>query len=205
MKLYSSIGPNPRMVRIFMAERGATAELVKIDLMRAENRGESFLQKNPAGQLPALELDDGTVLSEITAICEYIDETTPGSSLIGATPEQRAETRMWTRRIDLNIVEPMIRGFRYSDGLQMFESRVRCIPEAADGLKAIAREQLAWLDGLIEGRDFICGDRLSMADIFLFAFLEFGKQVGQPFDPDLSTIPDWFERMAARPSTGRKA
>jgi glutathione S-transferase len=107
---------------------------------------------------------------------------------------------MWTRRIDLNIVEPLTQGYRYSDGLPIFENRMRCLPEAAAGLKMIAQEKLAWLDGLIEGRHFICGDRLTMADILLFAFLDFASKVGQPFDPELSTIPNWFEQMRERPS-----
>ncbi len=200
MKLYNSVGPNPRMVRMFMAERGAAAELVRVDLRRAENRGEAFLQKNPTGTLPALELDCGTVLSEITAICEYIDEVTPGPSLIGATARERAETRMWTRRIDLNIIEPMTQGYRYSDGLPIFENRMRCIPEAAPALKLIAAEKLAWLDGLMEGHDFVCGDRFSMADIMLYVFLDFGTKIGQPYNPELSRIPAWFTAMAARPS-----
>ena len=200
MKLYNSVGPNPRMVRMFMAERGAVAELVRVDLRRAENRGEAFLQKNPTGTLPALELDDGTVLSEITAICEYIDEITPGPSLIGTTALERAETRMWTRRIDLNIAEPMANSYRFSDGLAIFESRMRCIPEAAPALKQIASEKLAWLDGLMEGHDFVCGDRFSMADIMLYAFLDFGTKIGQPYAAELSRIPAWFTAMAARPS-----
>jgi glutathione S-transferase len=201
MKLYSSVGPNPRMVRMFAAERGAALEIVKVDLRGGENRREAFLEKNPSGQTPALELDDGRVLAEITAICEYLDEITPGASLIGATPTERAITRMWVRRIDLNICEPMSQGYRYSEGLKMFESRMRCLPEAAVGLKQIAQERLAWLDGLIEGRTFICGDHLTLADILLYVFLDFGAKVGQPFSQDLSTIPAWFARMQARPAT----
>jgi glutathione S-transferase len=200
MKLYNSAGPNPRVVRMFMAERGATADLVRVDMRGGENRREPYLEKNPTGQIPALELDDGTILAEVTAICEYLDETTPGPSLIGATPLQRAETRMWVRRIDLNIAEPMTAGFRFGEGLAFFETRVHCIPEAATGFKQIAQEKLAWLDGLIEGRSFICGDRFTLADIFLYAFLDFGAKVGQPIDPELSRIPAWFAAMAARPS-----
>lgn len=200
MKLYSSAGPNPRMVRMFAAERGAALEIVKVDLRRGENRREAFLEKNPAGQTPALELDDGTMLAEITAICEYLDEVTPGPSLIGETPEERALTRMWVRRIDLNIAEPMTKGYQYGDGLEMFSQRVRCLPEAAAGLRLIAQERLAWLDGLIEGRAFICGDRLTMADLMLYVFLDFGTKVGQGFSEDLSAIPAWFARMKERPS-----
>jgi glutathione S-transferase len=198
MKLYSSVGPNPRTVRMFAAERGAALDIVKVDLRGGENRREAFLEKNPSGQTPALELDDGTVLAEITAICEYLDEITPGASLIGTTPEERAITRMWVRRIDLNICEPIAQGYRYSDGLTMFEGRVHCLPEAASGLKQIAQERLSWLDGLIEGRIFICGDRLTLADILLYVFLDFGMKVAQPFSQDLATIPAWFARMQTR-------
>ncbi len=147
-----------------------------------------------------MELDDGSYLTEITAICEYLDEIAPGTSLIGATPQQRAETRMWTRRIDLNIVEPMVAGFRYAEGLKFFTPRMRCIPQAADDLKAMAKEKLVWLDGLIAGRSFICGDRLTLADILLFAFLQFAASVRQPIDPANTNVAAWYERMAARPS-----
>jgi glutathione S-transferase len=198
MKLYTSVGPNPRVVRMFMAERGAAAELVNVDIRGGENRRAAYLQTNPAGQTPALELADGRVISEITAICEYLDEVTPGTSLIGATPEERAETRMWVRRIDLHVCEPMANGFRWSEGLPMFGDRVRCIPEAAAGLKLIAQERLAWIDGLIGGQRFICGERLTLADFLLFGFLEFGTKIGQPFSRDLSTLPGWFDAMAAR-------
>ena len=200
MKFYSSVGPNPRMVRMFAAERNVTLDIVKVDLRGGENRREAYLEKNPAGQTPVLELNDGTVLSEITAICEYLDEIAPGPSLIGTTPEERALTRMWVRRIDLNIIEPMTQGYRYGEGLAMFSTRMRCLPEAAAGLKLIAQERLAWLDALIEGRQFICGDRLTMVDVLLYVFLDFGTKVGQGFAEDLSTIPGWFTRMQQRPS-----
>ena len=144
MLLYNSIGPNPKVVRMFMAERGIEIPRVEVDLMGGENRREPYLSKNPSGQCPALELDDGTVLAEITAICEYLDEKYPGPSLIGATPEERAKTRMWARRIDINILEPMANGFRYSDGIKMFQDRIHCIPAAAADLKQIAQEKLAW-------------------------------------------------------------
>ncbi len=200
MKFYNSVGPNPRMVRMFMAERGIDLPREEVDLRGGENRREAYMAKNPSGQCPALELDDGTILAEITAICEYLDETTPGTSLIGSTPQERAETRMWTRRIDLNIVEPLANGFRFAEGLKLFQNRVHCIPAAADDLKQIAQERLTWLDGLMAGKQFICGDRLSMADILLFPFLEFGATVGQPLNPENRNIAAWFDRMKARPS-----
>jgi len=201
MLLYDSIGPNPRVVRMFAAERGVTLPSTKVDLRGGENRREPFLAKNPSGQLPALELDNGSVLAEITAICEYLDEIGPaGMTLIGSTPEQRAETRMWVRRIDLNILEPLANGFRFAEGIKLFESRIRCIPQAAPDLKLLAQEKLRWLDGLIAGRQFVCGDRLTLADILLFVFLDFGKTVGQPLDPANTHVAALCERMKARPS-----
>jgi len=200
MKLYTGIGPNPRTVRMFMAEKGIEIPLETVDLMSAANRRPPYTSKNPAGQLPCLELDDGTHLAEITAICEYLEEKHPKPPLVGTTPEERAVTRMWTRRIDLNIVEPMANGFRYGEGLALFKERIHVIPQAAADLKAIAREKLAWLDGLMEGNDWICGSRFTLADVFLFAFADFGRTVGQPLDPKLAWLPGWFERVARRPS-----
>ncbi|MFM9968766.1 MAG: glutathione S-transferase family protein, partial [Burkholderiales bacterium] len=191
---------NPRAVRMFMAEKGLTVPLAEVDLMKGENRQGAYLQKNNAGQMPCLELDDGTVIAEITAICEYLEDTHPTPALIGSTAKEKAETRMWTRRIDLNIVEPLANGFRYSQGLPLFKDRIPTAPEAADGLKRIAQDRLLWLERLVEGREFICGKRMTYADIHLFAFLDFGKQVGQPLNPDCKTIAAMYERMKARPS-----
>jgi glutathione S-transferase len=201
MKLYNSIGPNPRMVRMFMAEKGFDVPKVDVDLMGGENRREAYTKVNPAGQCPALELDDGTVLAEITAICEYVDEKKKDTpSLIGDTPEERAKTRMWTRRIDLNIAEPALNGFRFSQGLKLFEKRIRCIPEAADGLKATAQDRLKWLDGLMGDKPFVAGDKLTMADIMLFAMVDFMGQVGQSLPADCKNLTAWYGRMKARPS-----
>jgi glutathione S-transferase len=136
MLLLDSIGPNPKTVRMFIAERGITGIPVQtVDLRGGENRQPPYLAKNPAGQCPTLQLDDGSYLTEITAICEYLDEIAP---------------------------------------------RIRCIPQAADDLKALAKEKLVWLNGLIAGRPFIGGDRLTLADIMLFAFLQFAATVRQP-------------------------
>ncbi len=199
MKLYAGMGPNPRAVTIAIAELGAKVEIEQVDLLAGENRQGAHLARNPAGQLPALELDDGTHLAEITAIIEYLDEKNAGS-LIGATAEERAETRMWTRRIDLNICEPLGMGFRYAEGLPLFKDRIHCVPQAADDFKAIAQEKLAWLDELMGDREFICGDRFSLADILLFSFLEFGASVAQPLDAKCERLQAWYARVAARPS-----
>lgn len=202
MLFYDSIGPNPKVVRMFMAERGvAGIPTETVDIRAGANRQEAFLSRNPSGQCPALALDNGMVLAEITAICEYLDEVGPaGTTLIGKTAEERAETRMWTRRVDLNIVEPMAAGFRFAEGLKMFENRIHCIPLAADDLKATAQEKLTWLDGLIAGRTYLCGDRITLADVLLFCFLEFGTNVKQPLNAANTNIAAWYDRMKARPS-----
>jgi len=200
VKLINSVGPNPHVVRMFAAERGIKLEMENLDIMAGQNRQSDYLKKNPAGQSPCLALDDGTYISEITAICEYLDEKFPGTSLIGSTPEQRAETRMWTRRVDLNICEPLANGFRFSEGLPLFKDRMVTVPEAADGLKRIAQDRLKWLDQQIAGRQFLCGDRITLADVLLYCFLAFGNAVGQPLNPDNRHVKAWFDRMAARPS-----
>ena len=201
MKLYNSVGPNPQVVRTFMAERGISVPLEEVDIMGGANRKSDFLKVNPAGQLPALELDDGSILTEITVICEYLDETHLGERLMGATPEERAQIRSWTRWADLNVCEPLANGFRFSEGLPLFQDRMRCVPEAAPGLKACAQDKLEWLDGQLGDRQFLAGDTYSLADILLSSFLAFGEQVGQPLNRDLKTLSAWFDRCQARDST----
>ncbi|HEY5048588.1 MAG TPA: glutathione S-transferase [Rhizomicrobium sp.] len=200
MKFYNSIGPNPHVVRMFMAEKGLNVPFVEIDLMKAENRKEPYINVNPHGQMPALELDDGSSICEITAICEYLEDTHPAPALIGADAREKAECRMWTRRVDLNICEPMANGFRFSQGLSLFKDRIVTAPEAADGLKRMARDRLKWLDGRMAGREFICPGRFTLADILLYCFLDFGTQVGQPLEPENKTLAAWFERVKTRPS-----
>lgn len=200
MKFYNSIGPNPRVVKMFMAEKGIDIPRVEVDLMAGENRQAAHLVRNPSGQTPTLELDDGSFLAEVTVICEYLDEKHPNPPLIGATAEERAATRMWTRRVDLQIAEPMLNGFRAAEGYRLFKDRVRLLPQAADDLKTLAQERLTWLNGLIGGRDFIAGNRFTLADIFLYCMLDFAQTVGQPINRDNANISSWFDRVNARPS-----
>jgi glutathione S-transferase len=173
--------------------------------MAGENRQPEYAKVNASQTMPALETDEGVILAEITAICEFVEELQPDPPLIGSTALERAQTRMWSRRIDLGIVEPMTNGFRFSQGLGLFKDRLHCIPQAADDLKAIAREKLAWLDGQIAGREWIVGDRFTLADILLFSFLDFGSQVGQPLDPANANLAAWFDRCKARPSAAASA
>ena len=200
MKLYDSIGPNPRVVRMAMAEKGMTLPTETIDIMAGVNRSGDYIKKVPAGSTPALELDDGRIISEITVIAEYLEEIHPTPAIIGTTAEERAETRKWVRIIDLGYCETMANGFRATQGRPMFEPRFPIMSESGgEELKALAAKKLQWLDALMSG-DFVCGDRFTLADILLFCFIEFGAQVGQPLPDGLTWLPTWHKRVAARPS-----
>ena len=200
MKLFDGLGPNPQVVRMFLAELGMEIETVKVDIMAGENRQEGHLNRNPMGQLPTLELDDGSYLAEITAICEYLDDLKGGTELIGTNPEERAVTRMWTRRISLNICEAMTTAFRGAEGHQFFKDRLRTFPESADEFKAQAQESLSLLDVQMDGKEFICGKNFTLADIMLFCFLNFGSTVGQEINPESKNILSWFKKVEKRPS-----
>jgi glutathione S-transferase len=205
MKLYKSIGPNPRVVRMFLAEKGVTLDEVQVDLPGGENRKAPYnTSVNPAGQTPALDLDDGSCITEITAICEYLEERYPTPVLIGATAEARAKTRMWVRRVDLKVCEPMANGFRFAEGLAMFKDRTLCVPEAAPGLKALAKDGEEWLEAQFKG-PWIAGADFTLADILLFSFIEFGGVVGQPLDPGFAKLNEWYGRVKARPSAAASA
>lgn len=206
MKLYNSIGPNPRIVRMFMAEKGLEVDKVEVDIMAGENRKPPYNQSvNRTGQCPALELDDGAIITEITAICDYLEELNPEPVLFGTNALERATSRMWNRRIDLNITEYLANGFRYSVGKQIFEGRMRLIPHAADDLIALGNDGLNWLNGEMEGRNYISGDQFRMPDILLFGWLDFLATVGQELDPELKNISAWFKRVQERPSVAASA
>lgn len=200
MKLYNSIGPNPRLVKMFAAEKGLKLELVEVDIIGGESRQPAYLAINPTGTTPVLAPDGGRPIAETTAICEYLEEMQAAPPLIGATPAARAEARMWWRRVDLLVVQPMTAGFRGAEGLPLFQDRVVCLPQAADDLKRTAQQGLAWLEAQIGDKPYIAGDALTVADLLLFCFVEFGEKVGQGLDPAHVHLTAWRERMAARPS-----
>jgi len=201
MKLYDSIGPNPKMVRMFAAEKGFTfKETAKVDILKGENRQAAYLGKNPAGGMPSVELDGGKIISETIAICELIEETKPQPALIGTNPTDRAETRMWVRRVEWKIIQPLTDGFRFAEGLPLFKTRMYTAPEAAPALKAIAQEGLKWLDAQLAGRDTIVPGRFSLADVALFALAEFGSTVGQTIPAECKNVQRWYEATKARPS-----
>lgn len=201
MKLYTSIGPNPRVVRMFAAEKGVALDLVDVDIVAGENRREPYLSINPLGATPALMIDDRQVITETVAACEYLDETQPGPSLIGDTPEHRAVTRMWARRIDLGFAAPLTLGFRAAEGRSMFAPRMIVPNEAAaDDLKGMAFATLDMVDLQCAGRDHVAGDAVTLADILLFCFVEFSTIIGMAPLAGRSWLNGWRQRVASRPS-----
>ena len=205
MKLYQSLGPNPRVVLMYLAETGVAVDRRFVDIMAAENRQPEFCAKSPLGHTPLLELDDGGWIAESIAICEYLDETLGGHTLLGATAEERAQTRMLARIVDQLVVVPMTSGFRGAEGLPMFESRVLCLPDAAADLKRLAADGLAQVNRIVGAGPWLAGNRFSLADILLYSFVEFGAMVGQPLDPALANLNAWRDRVAARPSAAASA
>jgi len=201
MKIYDSIGPNPKMVRMFAAEKGFSfSESETVDIMVGDNLKEPYLSKNPAGAMPAVELDDGTVIAETNAICELIEEEQPSPVLIGSTAAERAETRMWLRRVEWKIIQPLTDGFRNGPGLQLFQSRRRTDASVAPFFVGVAQDGYEWLDKQIAGRTTIVPGRFSLADVALYSIAEFGASVGQPIDPALKNVTAWFEAVKERKS-----
>jgi glutathione S-transferase len=185
---------------MFLAEKGITIPTKAVDLMKAENRRPPYTDRNPGGQLPALELDNGKCIGETVAIWEYLEEKYPNPPLIGASAEERAEARQWQRRIELKITENLYNSFRFSEGAPIFKDRVRILPEAAPGMKLVVQDGLKWLDQQLEGKQWVAGDRFTIADIILYCALDFGAGVGQKIDPSLKNVNAWFARVNGRPS-----
>jgi glutathione S-transferase len=201
MRLYDSQGPNPLIVRWFATEKGIELERVPVDVIRGENREAAFEARNPMRQLPVLESDTGQVVTEVVAICEYLEELYPLPPLVGADPPERAETRMWMRRFDLGVLEPFMLGFRATVGRRFFEPRMKLLGEAAGGeVLALLANNLANFDRLLAGRTFVCGARFSLADIMLGSFLLFARRSGLPDQPGLAWVPDWLGRLEQRPA-----
>ena len=185
---------------MFLAEKGITIPSTELDMLKGENRKPPYTDRNPGGQVPALELDNGKCIGETVAIWEYLEEKHPTPR---ADRHQCRGTRrgsQWQRRVEMQITEHLYNGFRYSEGCRLFKDRMRIIPEAAPALKAIVQDKLKWLDKLLEGKQYIAGDRFTVADIILYCALDFGASVKQPLDPSLKNVNAWFKRVDSRPS-----
>jgi glutathione S-transferase len=201
MKLYSSLGPNPRLVRMFLIEKGIEAERIHYDIIAGTNRSDQFAAINPLQTLPVLELHDGTRLTESLPICEYLEELQSEPNLIGTNPVERAEVRKWTRWFDQEVVVPMTMGFRGGAGRPMFEPRLSVVsPAAAAELTALANEKFVWLDRQLDARDHLALGRFTLADLLLFCFIQFGFTVGWKLPDGTSNLARLVEQINQRPS-----
>ena len=199
MKLYgSAVAPNPRRVRIFLAEKGIEVPTVEVDIVKAENRQPDFLAKNPLGGVPILELDDGAIIAESTAICRYFEETQPEPPLMGTDARDRAIVEMWLRRVEFEVAFPIMQTFRNTH--DFFKGRIPQVPEWGSICKKRAIQQLAWLEGELADRPFVAGDRYTIADITLLIGVDFGRVSDIRIDPEHKNLTRWYGEVSARPS-----
>ncbi len=203
MKLYDvKPAPNPRRVRIFLAEKGLEIPLVPVDMMAQEQRSPAFRQKNPSGKVPVLELDDGTCIAESIAICRCLEAMHPEPNLFGASPAELGRIEMHTRIIELELMSQV--GAAWVNGpivAQMAPGRFTQIPEAKTLGEKNARAFYQRLNGELETRDYIAGDRFTIADIAAVTTIDFaGARVDLKPDRELDALWRWHARIASRPS-----
>ncbi len=199
MKLYDlPASPNARRVRIFIAEKGLEIPSIAIDMTKGENKRPEYLAKNSLGKMPVLELDDGICITESAAICRYLDEIHAEPPLLGRTPLERAQVEMWNRRMELEILVPLMQVFSHTH--EMWKGVLTQVPEWGEVCRVNALARLDWLDGEIAGRDYIVNDTYTVADITLQCALVLGKAVGVRAPENLSNVGAWFERAAGRPT-----
>ena len=203
MKFFNSLGPNPHTVRMFAAEKGISLPRQEIDVMAGEHRQPPYSVQNPMMQTPALETDDGQIIVELTAICEYLEELHPDPPLIGSTPGERAETRMWLRRLDLNILEARSRAGRATMARDFYIDKIKLLSiPAAEELQSLVEDRILWLDQQMAGKTWICGDRYTLADIMFYCFMAFRAPEGGSSLPRAApNLAAWFDRVKVRPST----
>ena len=193
-----SAGMHPRRVRIFMAEKGISIERREVDAAGGANARPDFLQLNPLGKLPVLELDDGSVIAESLAICRYLEVLHPNPPLMGRTPQETAHIEMWTLRIDHELSQPIALAFVHSS--DFYRGRVEQVPEVATWSRARALQTMAWLDGELAERSHIAGDDYTLADIVAQCAFVLGKAVGLRISPEMTHLSRWFMQVSAHPT-----
>ena len=200
MKLYDAgRAPNPRRVRVFLAEKGVTVPVVSIDLARLEHKAPAYVAVNPLQRTPALELDDGTVISESIAICRYFEELHAEPPLFGTGVLERARVEMWQRRLEFGLLGTVAAVFRHLHPA-MAEMEVPQVAAWGETNKPRVIEFLRFLDGELADRRFIAGDRFSIADITGLVGLDFMKPAKLSLPDELANVRRWHAELAARPS-----
>jgi glutathione S-transferase/endonuclease YncB( thermonuclease family) len=191
--------PNPRRVRIFLAEKGIEIPLQPLDIGALEQKDESFRAINPMQRVPVLILDDGTAISESVAICRYFEEIQPEPPLMGTDPLDKALVEMWNRRMELNLMAGVAAAFRHLHPA-MREMEVPQVPEWGEANKAKVMDLLKWLDEELAGRRFIAGDRFTIADITALVAVDFMKPAKLAVPEDHANLRRWHEEVSSRPS-----
>jgi glutathione S-transferase len=200
MKLYDAgRAPNPRRVRVFLAEKGVTVPVISIDLARLEHKAPAYVAVNPLQRTPALELDDGTVISESIAICRYFEELHAEPPLFGTGALERARVEMWQRRLEFGLLGTVAAVFRHLHPA-MAEMEVPQVAAWGETNKPRVIEFLRFLDGELADRRFIAGDRFSVADITGLVGLDFMKPAKLSLPDELTNVRRWHAELAARPS-----
>ncbi len=200
MKLYDTpLAPNPRRVRWVMAEKGVEdIEIVTLDLMQGEHKQPAYLARAGLPRVPALELDDGTVVAESIAICRYLESRYPEPNLFGRTPEETAVIEMWLRRAEFLVATPMMLWVRHTaPPLAVLEQQD---PAFAEHQRAEAMQGLKLLDERLAGRAWIAADRLTIADVVAFIGLDFARLIRFRPPPELAQLIRWAEAMRAQPA-----
>lgn len=204
MKLYDvAEAPNPRRVRIFVAEKGIEVPLVQVDLRKGEQRSPEFLRRNPSGKVPVLELADGTCIAESVSICRYFEALHPQPPLFGATPSEIGRIDMINRQLDLELFNAV--GQAWVNGpivSKMMPQRTPNLQAKEEGERA-ARRFYGRLDEMLGNQAFMAGDEFSVADITALCIIDFaGSLVNLAPDPALENLGSWHRRVSQRPSTG---
>jgi len=199
MKLYDDKrAPNPRRVRMYLAEKGIDVPLVPVSVAERENRKEEFKQKNSLQQIPVLELDDGTCIPETLAICRYFEVSQPAPPLFGETALEQAQVEMWNRRIEFQLLSTVGAYWRHCHPFT--KALPGRIEEAGLQGKERALVVLNWLNEEIAGRDYIAGDKFTVADITALCVIDFASFVGVPIPEGTKNLLAWHARVSARPS-----
>lgn len=200
MKLYDGgRAPNPRRVRIFLAEKGISVPVEQIDLGALQHKSDAYRAINPVQRVPALELDDGTVISESIAICRYFEGMQPEPSLFGRTPKEQAVIEMWERRVDFHFLTPVSNVFRHLHPA-MSQMEVPQVAAYGEANKPKVFDFLEILDRDLAGRPFVAGDRFSVADITTLVAVDFMKPVKLAVPDNLTHVRRWYGEVSARPS-----
>jgi len=201
MKLYGEAmpAPNPRRVRIFLAEKGLQVPEIRIGLREGGHRAPEHLARNSLGQVPVLELDDGTAISETVAICRYFEVLHPTPPLFGVTALEQAQVEMWSRRLELRLTVPV--GMFWRHAHPFTAHLLKQNREFGESNREAVDKILLWLDReLADGRPYVTGEAYSMADIVGQTTLDFADFIGLATPAEARNVLAWRERMAARPS-----